>query len=124
MLGGDNPDSVSSSTISGFGTGGGAPAQVIVSASNPTIASGGSTTIEVFVTDAAGRRTEASIILTSSRGGSFNGDHATITAGTVNGYYLATYTYSGTVTEAIETEITATVAGTTLRGSCVISIVP
>ncbi len=68
----NNKDSITSGTTTGFGGSGGTAAQVTVLAGNSQIAFGvGTTPITVIVTDSQGRRTDASIILTSSRGGSF-----------------------------------------------------
>ena len=68
----NSKDSVTSGTTTGFGGSGGTAAQVTVLAGNSQIAwVVGTTPITVIVTDSQGRRTDASIILTSSLGGSF-----------------------------------------------------
>jgi hypothetical protein len=117
-------NSVTSGTTTGTGSSGGAPANVSVTTGNNPIASGATTTVTVILTDSSGRRTDASIILTSSRGGTFNGTNTTLSGNTLGGFFSATYTYSGTITEQVETEITATVSWTTVRGSTTITISP
>jgi hypothetical protein len=117
-------NSVASGTTTGYGSSGGVPANVSVTAGNNPIASGSTTTITVILTDSSGRRTDASIILTSARGGTFNGTNTTLSGNTLGGFFSATYTYLGTITEQMETEITATVSWTTLRGSTLITITP
>jgi hypothetical protein len=67
----------------------------------------------VILTDASGRRTDASIILTSSGGGTFNGTNTTLSGNTLGGFFSATYT-APTVTLQTDTEIAATVSWTTL----------
>jgi len=113
-------NSVSSGTTSGSGSSGGAAANVTVTAANNTIVSGGTTTITVIVTDTSGRRTDASIILTSSAKGTFNGTtNTTLNGNTLGGILIVNYTGSSTF---IDDEITATVAGTNIKGSTIISI--
>jgi hypothetical protein len=120
----NNQESVTSGTSTGSGSSGGAAANVSVTPGNNPIASGATTTITVIITDAAGRRTDASFILTSSHGGTFNGTNTTLSGGTLGGFFSTTYTYSGAITEEVNTEITATVSGTTLKGSTFITITP
>ena len=73
--GANSKDSITSGTTTGFGGSGGTAAQVTVLAGNSEIAFGvGTTPITVIVTDSQGRRTDASIILTSSQRGIFRGN--------------------------------------------------
>jgi len=128
-------NSVGSGTTTGFGSSGGPVANVSVTAATNTMVSTGSTTITVILTDASGRRTDASIILTSSGGGTFNGitgtttngaGTATFTGSTLGGILTAIYTAPSLSNSPnpINTEIDATVSGTTLKGSTFITITP
>ncbi len=123
FLGCDNSDinkqnSVTSGTTSGSGSSGGAAANVTISAGSNSIAVGATTTITVIVTDASGKRTDASIILTSSRAGTFNGSNVTLIGNTTGGVFIADYKAPSTATDDT---ITATVAGTILQGTVVIT---
>lgn len=119
--------SLSSGTTTGSGSSGGAPAFVTVYAASNSLAGGATTTITVIVTDASGKRTDASITLTSSIGGTFNasGDVSSpvLNGNTVGGVFIADYkapSISG------NDEVTATVltgAGTFLRGTTIISVI-
>jgi len=124
-------NSVGSGTTTGFGSSGGPVAKVSVTTANNTIVAYGTTTITVILTDASGRRTDASIILTASGGGTFNGTTGTITGNgtgtltgsTLGGILIVTYT-AGYINTQTDIEIDATVSGTTLRGSTIITITP
>jgi hypothetical protein len=112
--------SLTSGTITGSGTSGGAAANVAVTAGNRQLVSSGTTSITVIITDSQGRRTDATITLTSSRGGTFNGStNATWSGNTLGGALIASYTAPG---DTVDTEITATVIGTNIKGSTSISI--
>ncbi len=124
FLGCDSSDvnkqsSVTSGTTTGYGSSGGAAANITVSAGNTNIATGVTTTITVIITDSSGKRTDASIILTSSQGGTFNGSNVTLVGNTLGGIFIADYKAPSTSTED---EVTAAVAGTTLKGSTMITI--
>jgi hypothetical protein len=112
-------NSVTSGTTSGSGSSGGAPANVFVTAANNTISSGATTTITVILTDASGRRTDASVTLTSSSGGTFNGTNATLNGNTVGGLFTADYKAPSL---SIDDVITATVSGTLLKGTTIITV--
>lgn len=112
-------ESVSSGTSTGSGGSGGAPANITVLAGNNALGPGATTSITVIITDASGKRTDAAVILTSSRGGTFNGTNVILNGSTSGGVFIADYKAPATSTED---EITATVAGTTLRGTTIISI--
>jgi hypothetical protein len=120
----DNSDktSISSGTITGSGSSGGAAAKVVVTAGNSQIVSGGTTTITVIITDAQGRRTDATVTLTSSGMGTFNGaSDVTFSGNTIGGSLIVNYTAS-VPTATSNTEITATVNGTNIKGSTIIGI--
>jgi hypothetical protein len=112
-------NSISSGTTTGYGSSGGAAAQVTISAGNNSLASGATTTITVIVTDGSGRRTDASIILTSSGGGTFNGSYTTLNGNTMGGSFIANYKAPSI---SIDDEVTATVAGTMLKGATIITV--
>ncbi|MEW6188426.1 MAG: hypothetical protein AB1585_22135 [Thermodesulfobacteriota bacterium] len=111
-------DSLSSGTTSGYGSSGGPAANITLYAANNNLVSGATTTLTVVVTDGSGRRTDASIILTSTRGGTFNGTDTTLIGTTSGGAFIADYkaNYAG------DDEVTATVAGTALKATIVISV--
>jgi hypothetical protein len=111
-------NSVTSGTTTGSGSSGGPPANVTVVAGNNTLAAGATTTITVIVTDSSGKRTDASIILTSSQKGTFNGTNTTLNGNTVGGIFIVNYT-APTASDDI---ITATVTGTIVKGTTIISI--
>jgi hypothetical protein len=111
-------DSVSSGTSTGFGSGD-PVSQVTVTAGSSQIFSGGSSSLTVITTDNQGRRSDAFVILSSSGGGTF----VTSTGSTAGGILTTTYT-APTITSPIDTEITATVVGTNIKGSTIISITP
>ncbi len=112
-------DSVSSGTSTGSGSSGsgGAPANVTIFPGNNAVAVGATTTITVIITDASGRRTDASVILTSARGGTFNGTNVILTGNTSGGIFIAEYK----AVNAGDDTVTATVTGTTLTGTTIIS---
>lgn len=112
-------DSLTSGTIAGSGSSGGPPANVTVTAINSQLVAGGTTIITIIITDSQGRRTEATITLTSSNGGTFNGTNPTWSGNTLGGALLMPYTATAVVNS---TEITATVNGTNIKGSTVITI--
>jgi hypothetical protein len=112
-------NSITSGTTTGSGSSGGAASNVTIFAASNSLAAGATTTITVIITDASGKRTDASIILTSSRGGTFNGSNATLVGNTVGGIFTADYKAPGASTED---EISAMVAGTVLKGTTIISI--
>jgi hypothetical protein len=126
----NNQSSVTSGTTTGSGSSGGTPANVTVTAGSNTLATNATTTITVIVTDAAGRRTDASIILTSSMGGTFNETSTsnggtslkstTLNGNTSGGILIAEYKAPGIATED---EITATVTGTAVRGTTIITVI-
>jgi len=111
--------SISSGTTTGFGSSGGAAVQITVTPASNPIGSGATTTLTVTVTDAQGRRTDATITLTSSGGGTFNGTPTTFSANTLGGSLIVTYTPSATGS----IEIVATVNGTAIRASVTLSVV-
>jgi hypothetical protein len=144
----NSKDSVTSGTTTGFGGSGGTAAQVTVVAGNSQIGVNGTTPITVIVTDSQGRRTDASVILTSSLGGSFNvtstntgsttvsggGSNTTVTTTTSN-TILTTTTAGGVLTSTytavlaplsspVDTQITAFIVGTTIKGSATVTITP
>jgi hypothetical protein len=96
----------------------------VVAGSNELAASGGVTTITVVVTDSRGARTEATFHLTSSLGGSFVVDSekksGTVIGTTTGGIFITTFEAGGVLGDTI---ITATIPGTTLRGSFALTIV-
>jgi hypothetical protein len=111
--------SITSGTTTGSGTSGGAAAQVAVTAGNNQLVSSGITSLTVIITDSQGRRTDATITLTSSRGGTFNGTNTTLSANTFGGALITTYTApAGTIDDVI----TATVIGTNIKGSTIINV--
>lgn len=113
-------NSVSSGTTTGSGSSGGPAANVTIYAGNNAIATNATTTITVIITDASGRRTDASIILTSSRKGTFNGTtNSTLNGNTIGGILIVNYTAPLASTDD---EITATVAGTILKGTTIITV--
>ncbi len=114
----NNQNSVTSGTTSGSGSSGGAAANVTIFAGDNVIAVGATTTITVIMTDASGKRTDASIILTSSRGGTFNGSNVTLIGNTKGGIFIADYKAPSTPTDDT---ITATVSGTILKGITIIT---
>ena len=123
FLGCNNSDinkqnSVTSGTTSGSGSSGGAATNVTVNAASNSIAVGATTIITVIVTDASGKRTDASIILTSSRGGTFNGSNVNLIGNTTGGIFIADYKAPSTATDDT---ISATVAGTILQGITIIT---
>ncbi|MCG6538427.1 MAG: hypothetical protein L7F78_27855 [Syntrophales bacterium LBB04] len=113
--------SITSGTTTGSGSSGGAAAKVTVTSGNNQLVSGGTTTITVIITDSQGKRTDATITLTSSRGGSFNNSttYTTWSGNTIGGSLIITYTAPS---DTIDTEITAAVTGTSIKGSTIISI--
>ena len=113
-----NKTSISSGTITGSGSSGGAAAQVSVTAASNPIGSTATTTITVIVTDAQGRRTDASIIVTSNGGGTFNGSATTVNANTLGGVLIVTYKPDTTG----DIEIAVTVTGTSVRGSTILTV--
>jgi hypothetical protein len=121
----NNRDSLSSGTHTGSGGSGLSPATItVVAGSNELAASGGVTTITVVVTDSRGARTEATFHLTSSLGGSFVVDSekksGTVIGTTTGGIFITTFEAGGVLGDTI---ITATIPGTTLRGSFALTIV-
>jgi len=115
----NNKTSISSGTTTGSGSTGGAAASVVVTAANRQVVTGGTTPITVTVTDSSGKRTDATITLTSTRGGFFfDSTSTTWTGQTVGGVLIVNFTAP---TDPIETEITALVMGTNLRGSTTIT---
>ena len=121
----NDSSSLSSGTTTGSGGSGQSPATITVSAGSRELAGGGfTTTLTVIVTDSRGARTNATFYLTSSLGGNFVVDSekkgGTIVGTTTNGIFITTYE-SGVVLG--DTEITAAVPGTALRGTTTISIV-
>jgi hypothetical protein len=121
----NNKNSITSGTTTGFGSSGGSVTNVTVTAGNSTIASEATTIITVIITDRNNKRTDDSIILTSSRAGYFNGDstNTTLNEYTLGGVLVATYT-APSVTSQTDTEITAMVKGTTIKGTTIITITP
>lgn len=113
-------DSVTSGTSTGSGSSGsgGAPASVTVNAGSNSLGTGATTTITVIVTDASGRRTDASLILTSSLGGTFNGSNAILNGNTSGGVFVADYK----AVNSGEDEVSATVSGAGPKGSTIIII--
>ena len=115
----NNKNSITSGTTTGFGGSGGTAAQVTVLAGNTQIANGGTTPILIIVTDAQGRRTDASIILTSSRGGSFTvtstnttSTNVTTTSSTITSATTNTVLQGPTVGGSLSTTFTFTAAST------------
>jgi hypothetical protein len=113
-------ESVTSGTSTGSGGSGsgGSPASVTVIAGSSVIDVSATTTITVFITDASGKRTDATITLTSSTGGTFNGTDSVLTGNTLGGVLITQFKASAVG----ENEVTATVTGTGLKGSTIISI--
>jgi hypothetical protein len=120
-------DSLSSGTTSGYGSSGGPAANIILYAASNNLAVGATTTLTVVVTDGSGRRTEASIILTSSRGGTFNEGQTgekpnpggpSYNGNTTGGILIADYTAK----TSGDDEVTASVAGTALKATIIISV--
>ena len=116
--------SISSGTTTGSGSSGGAPANITVYAASNSLIGEATTTITVIVTDASGKRTDTSLTLTSSIGGTFNttGDtsYPVLNGTTIGGVFIADYkapAISGT------DEVTATVSGTNVRGSTIITVI-
>ena len=121
----NNKDSLTSGTHTGSGGSGLPPAAITVVAGNSELAaSGGTTTITVLVTDSRGARTEATFYLTSSLGGNFIIDSekksGTIVGTTTGGIFITSFEAGGVLGD---TEIAATIPGTSLRGSFTINIV-
>jgi hypothetical protein len=113
-------NSVTSGTTSGSGSSGGAPANVTIFPGSNSLAAGATTTITVIITDASGKRTDASVLLTSSGGGTFNGtSNSTLNGNTLGGILIVNYTAPSTSTND---EVAATVAGTALKGTTMISV--
>jgi|GEM_PF-2968508 hypothetical protein len=114
-----DPDSVSSGTWSGYGSTGGGPAtNIALSAASTNLYTGATTTITVVVTDAQERRTDASILLNSSLGGTFNGN--AVLNGTTSGGIMTVDYKAPSV--AGEDEVTAQVIGTSIKRTLIISI--
>jgi hypothetical protein len=123
---GNDKSSISSGTTTGGGGSGQAPAAISVTAGNRQLAGGGfTTTITVIVTDSRGARTDATFYLTTSLGGNFIVDGekkgGTIVGTTTNGIFITTFE-SGVIINA-DTEIAASIPGTSVRGTTTISIV-
>ncbi len=121
----NNKDSISSGTHTGSGGSGLPPAAItVVAGNNELAASGGTTTITVMVTDSRGARTEATFYLTSSLGGNFVIDSGTksgtIVGTTTGGIFITSFEAGGVLGN---TEIAATIPGTSLRSSFTINIV-
>lgn len=122
---GNDKTSISSGTTTGGGGSGSAPARISVSAGNRELAAGGfTTTLTVIVTDSRGARTDATFYLTSSLGGNFIVDGekkgGTIVGTTINGIFITTFE-SGVVLG--DTEIAASIPGTAIRGTTIITLV-
>ena len=114
-----DPDSVSSGTWSGYGSSGGGPAaNIALGAASTNLYAGATTTITVVVTDAQGRRTDASVVFNSSLGGTFNGN-AVLNGTTLGGILTVDYKAPSV---AGEDEVTATVIGTSIKGTLIIRI--
>jgi hypothetical protein len=114
-----NKTSIASSTTTGSGTSGGSAASVVVTSVNRQVVTGGTTPITVAVTDSSGKRTDATITLTSSRGGTFfDGTSTTWIGQTIGGSLIVNFTAP---TDPVTTEITATVMGTNIKGSVTIT---
>lgn len=118
-------DSLTSGTISGFGSSGGPAARVSLIVGNNPVGSGATTTITIIITDSRNRRTDASIILTSSGGGFFNGStsNTSLNGNTLGGSFIATYT-APTITGQADIVITATVSGRAISGSVSLTVTP
>jgi hypothetical protein len=119
----NNKDSLTSGTHTGGGGSGLPPAAITVVAGNSNLDYLGTTTITVMVTDSRGARTEATFYLTSSRGGQFVIDGATksgtIVGTTTGGIFITSFEAGGVPGD---TEISASIPGTTLRGSTIINL--
>jgi hypothetical protein len=114
-----NKTSIASGTTTGSGTSGGPAASVVVTAGSRQLVTGGTTPLTVTVTDSSGRRTDATITLTSTRGGTFSDSTTpTWTGQTIAGVLIVNFTAPS---DPIETEIVAMVVGTTVRGSTTIT---
>jgi hypothetical protein len=121
----NNKDSLTSGTHTGSGGSGLPPAAItVVAGNNELAASGGTTTITVMVTDSRGARTEATFYLTSSLGGSFIVDSekksGTIVGTTTGGIFITSFEAGAVLGDTV---IAATIPGTPLRGSFIITIV-
>ena len=117
--------SITSGTTSQGGGSGLSPATIAVSAGNQELAGGGSaTTLTVIITDHRGARTNGTFYLTSSLGGNFIVDGekkgGTIVGSTTNGIFITSF-QSGSVLGV--TEIAASIPGTAIRGTTIITIV-
>jgi hypothetical protein len=130
----NNKDSLTSGSQTGGGGSGLPAATITVVAGNSELAAEGRTTVTVMVTDSRGARTEATVYLTSSLGGYFVNGSSTDTGsktvvGTATGGILITFfeprneIFLPTDGTTKSTEITATIPGTSLRGSTFIKII-